>query len=82
MNQPISQINSHSHRFVSHTHRLPDPRVLTVKEFHNAIGGAIGLNSLYELARCGRLKTIRIGRKLLVLASEVDNFFLREAGVN
>jgi len=58
------------------------PRVLTIKQFHAAIDGAIGLNSLYELARCGRLKTVRVGRKLLVLASEVDNFFLREAGVN
>lgn len=58
------------------------PRVLTIKQFHAAIEGAIGLNSLYELARCGRLKTVRIGRKLLVLASEVDNFFLREAEVN
>lgn len=60
----------------------PSPRVLTIKQFHAAIDGAIGLNSLYELARCGRLKTVRIGRKLLVLASEVDNFFLREAEVN
>lgn len=56
------------------------PKVLTIRQFYDATHGVIGLNSLYELARSGRLKSVRIGRKLLILASEVDDFFVREAG--
>lgn len=58
------------------------PKVLTVRKFHEAIGGVIGLNSLYEYARSGRLKSVRIGRKLLILTSEVEDFFEREARLN
>lgn len=57
-------------------------RVLTVRQFHAAIDGAIGLNSLYGFARSGRLKTVKVGRKHLILASELENFFQREAEVN
>lgn len=60
----------------------PPPRVFTVRQFHAAIDGAIALNSLYAFARSGRLKTVRVGRKHLILASELDNFFQREAEVN
>ena len=57
-------------------------KAITVREFYEAIDGVIGLNTLYEFARSGRLKSVRIGRKLLILASEVDDFFEREANVN
>lgn len=61
------------------------PKALTIRQFHAAIGGIIGLNTLYELAHCGRLKTIKIGMKnskYLVPSSEVDNFFIREGELN
>lgn len=80
MYQPLAHNDNHD----SAPHRLhkPTPRVLTVKEFHAAIGGAIGINSLYGFARSGRLKTVRVGRKRLVLAAELDDFFQREAEAN
>lgn len=60
----------------------PPPRVLTVRQFHSAIGGAIGLNSLYALVRSGRIKSVRVGRKHLILGSEIAEFFDREANSN
>ncbi len=61
------------------------PKALTVDEFHAAIGGIIGYKTLYEYARSGRLRAIRVGEKrgkFLILRSEVDDFFTREAGKN
>ncbi len=58
------------------------PKVLSVRQFHAAIGAVIGINTLYEYARSGRIRSVRIGRKLLILASEVDEFFEREATLN
>ena len=59
------------------------PKALTVRQFHEAIGGIIGINTLYAYARSGRLRTVRVGtRKLLILRSEVEEFFTREADKN
>ena len=61
------------------------PQALTARQFHTAIGGVIGLNTLYEYARSGRLRNVRVGaagRKMLILRSEIDNFFIREAERN
>jgi hypothetical protein len=57
------------------------PKALTVRQFHEAIGGIIGINKLYGLAHSGRLKSLKIGSKILVLTSEVENFFAREGGL-
>lgn len=55
-------------------------RPLTVKEFHQAIGGVIGLNTLYDYCRSKRIKCVTVGKsKLLILPSEVTEFFIREA---
>jgi excisionase family DNA binding protein len=65
------------------TYYAPKPRkALTVKEFHQEIGMVIGLNSIYELIHAGRLKSVKIGVKLLIPRSEVDDFFIREAKSN
>ncbi len=55
------------------------PPVLTPQAFHTAIQGTIGLNTIYELLRAGRLRHARIGNRYLVLASEAHDFFEREA---
>lgn len=55
------------------------PPVLTPDAFHAAIGGAIGKNRIYELLQDGRIRHVRNGSRFLILASEVDNFFEREA---
>lgn len=54
-----------------------DNRVgLNVKEVAQALG--IGLNSTYDLLRSGRLKHIRVGRRILIPAREVEAFLERE----
>lgn len=77
-------MDTHSNRPTLHpgVTTPPPARVLTVRQFHAAIHGVIGLNSLYAFARSGRLKTVQVGRKRLILTSELDNFFQREAELN
>lgn len=53
--------------------------LLTPDEFRECLGGAIGRNSIYELLRADRIKHLKIGRKLLIPYSEVENFPMREA---
>lgn len=55
------------------------PVVLSPESFHDAIGGAIGKNRIYELLHAGRIRHVRIGSRFLILAGEVQDFFLREA---
>lgn len=55
------------------------PVVLSPESFHDAIGGAIGKNRIYELLHAGRIRHLRIGSRFLILATEVQDFFLREA---
>jgi len=56
------------------------PRGLTPREFYEAIDRAIGINSIYGLIRSGRLKSVRIGNRYVIPVTEVNDFFLREAG--
>lgn len=58
------------------------PKALTVSQFYEAIDKIIGINTLYEYVRSGRIKSFSIGRKYLIPRSEVDNFFLREIELN
>lgn len=53
--------------------------LLTPDEFRCALGGAIGRGNIYELIRAGRIRHVRLGRKILVPRSEVDAFVEREA---
>jgi len=54
-------------------------KVLSPQAFHHAIGEAIGKNRVYELLRANRLRHIKVGSRYLILRSEVDDFFVREA---
>ena len=63
----------------SATPSVPVPTLLTVKEFWQAFGGQVGRNTIYELIRDERIKSIRLGeRKWLIPASEVTDWPARE----
>lgn len=52
--------------------------LLSPDEFREALGGAIGRNSIYELIRAGRVRAVKLGRKLLIPRREVEAFIERE----
>ena len=52
--------------------------LLTPDEFLEGLQGTIGRNSLYGLLQAGRIKHIRVGRKILIPRSELTDFLLRE----
>lgn len=49
---------------------------ISVREAAKQIG--IGVNTAYELVRSNRLRSLRIGRKLLIPVKEVEAFIDRE----
>ena len=51
---------------------------LTVTEAAQLLG--IGRNSAYDLVRSGRLRSIRMGRRLIIPRQEIENFLEREMG--
>lgn len=52
---------------------------LTPEQFRtSALGGCIGRGTLYELIRAKRIRHVRIGRKILIPASEATDFPERE----
>lgn len=55
-----------------------DPLLLPAKVAFQRIG--IGRDSGYQAVREGRLRVVRIGRKVLIPAAEVAAFVEREAG--
>lgn len=52
--------------------------LLTPEEFRAGLDNAIGRNTIYSYLRAGKIKHVRIGRKILVLQSELVDFPLRE----
>lgn len=55
-------------------------QTMSVRDAAKHIG--IGVNSAYELVRANRLRSIRIGRRLLVPLKEIEAFIEREMEVN
>lgn len=54
-------------------------RLLTVREFHQALDGKVGLNALYGLVKEGRIRSVRVGpRNILVPSSELVDWPRRE----
>ena len=49
---------------------------LTVPKAAQLLG--IGKNSAYELVRAGRLRSVKVGRRLVVPRREVEDFLERE----
>lgn len=61
------------------TGNQPQP-LLTPREFHRALGGKVGRDSIYRLIREDRIRSIRLSpRKTLIPYSEVIDFPKREA---
>ena len=57
----------------------PPPRLLTVSEFLDHFPGILGKNMAYELIRSGRIRSIRLGeRKILIPESEITDWPTRE----
>ena len=52
--------------------------LLTPDEFREALGGAIGRSSLYEFIPAGRVRAVKLGRKLLIPRQEIEAFIERE----
>jgi excisionase family DNA binding protein len=52
---------------------------LSPAEFFAEMKGTIGKNSLYGFVHSGRIKSIRVGRKILIPRSELTDFPAREA---
>lgn len=52
----------------------------TPAEFYTALGGSIGRSAIYELVRANRIRHVRLGRKILIPATELTEFPLREMG--
>lgn len=52
---------------------------LSPSEFFTEMKGSIGKNSLYGFIHNGRIKSIRVGRKILIPRSELTDFPAREA---
>ena len=53
--------------------------LLSPAEFRSKLGNSVGRNSVYEAIRAGRIRVVRIGRKILILPSEVAEWPIREA---
>ena len=58
------------------------PKLLTITQFYEALDRTVGVNSVREAVRAGRIKSVEIGRKRLIPRSEVDEWPKREAGLN
>ena len=53
--------------------------LLSPAEFYNCFDGMVGKSSIYEALKGNRIKHLKLGRKILILASEVEAWPLREA---
>ena len=54
--------------------QTPDSAKLTYKPEEASPLLGIGRNTLYALLRSGRLKSIRLGRKIIIPASAINEF--------
>lgn len=55
-----------------------DKQLLGTDEFRARLHNVIGRNSIYELLAAGRIKHLRVGRKILIPTSELVDFPRRE----
>lgn len=57
---------------------MTEPLLVGVRQAAKALG--VGRDSAYQLVREGRLRAVRVGRRLLVPVAELDEFIRREVG--
>jgi excisionase family DNA binding protein len=76
-----SRAHSQPHKEAA-MHTVPDqprkPGLLTPDEFYNRLR-VVGKTSIYAALQAGRIRHLRIGRKILVLESELEEWPRREA---
>ena len=73
------------HTAIGATPTAPRPitPLLTIKDFHRHLNGALGINAIREAVREGRIRSVQIGeRKRLIPASELTDWPHREIGQN
>ncbi len=58
----------------------PDARLLSPDQFRDAFFPEIGRNAIYDMVRAGRIRSIRVGRRILIPTSEARAFLERETG--
>jgi excisionase family DNA binding protein len=56
---------------------MSEPLLLGVRAACREVGG-IGRDSMYELVRTGRIRCVRVGKKILIPRSELEDFVRRE----
>jgi excisionase family DNA binding protein len=78
MNAKQTQENS-PHEANQEIRRNAPKLLLTVKEVYLAWDKQVGEHTLYAWLETGKLKSIRMGRKYLIPASELTDFLTREA---
>jgi excisionase family DNA binding protein len=57
---------------------VSEPFLLTVLAFQRELG-SVGRDAIYLLVREGRIRSVRVGRKILIPRSELAAFVEREA---
>jgi hypothetical protein len=58
------------------------PPLLTITQFYEALGGALGINAIRSAVRDGRIRSLLAGeRKRLIPATELVDWPQRESGV-
>lgn len=62
---------------MAHQEKQTQRLTLDVAEAAELLG--LGRNTTYTLVRSGRLRSVRVGRRLVIPRSEVDAFLEREA---
>jgi excisionase family DNA binding protein len=59
-----------------HSEEPPLPRLVTVDEAKKLL--CLGTTAIYELMKTGELRRIKIGRKTVLLASDIQSFINRK----
>jgi excisionase family DNA binding protein len=57
---------------------MSEPFLLTVLAFQRELG-SVGRDAIYQLIREGRIRSVRVGRKILIPRRELAAFVEREA---
>ncbi len=55
----------------------PEPLLISIRRASARAG--IGRDTMYDLVRSGRVPSVRVGRRILVVASSLEAFVLAEA---
>jgi excisionase family DNA binding protein len=66
---------------IAENRQVKTPGLITPDELYKRYGGTIGKGSIYEALKANKIRHLKVGRKILILESEVEQWPLREAEV-